>query len=282
MQVGLDFDQETYLPREALYAIVCITNTSGRTLVLGRDNDWLSFTVENVDGSLVKIRKPADVKGEFTLPSSSRAKKLVNLAEAFDLAKFGRYEVRATVRIPEWGENFDSKPVPVGIATGAKLWEANFGLPGSDKGAPEARKFELLSANHLKRLSLYVRVTGLSEEDTFNLFPLGILHGFSRPEPQMDRWSNLHVFYQDGARSFTYNMITPDGLLLARERWEISADGSRPGLKVDEDGHISVSGGVRRISPNDLPPPDFLTDNSDAAPESKAADKPLDVKTPAK
>ena len=77
IRVELAFDQETYLPREPLYASVRVYNTSGRTLELGRDNEWLSFTVENVDGSFVHQRKPLDVRGEFILPSSSRARKLI-------------------------------------------------------------------------------------------------------------------------------------------------------------------------------------------------------------
>src|SRR5262249_2388963 len=41
LRVELEFEQETYLPREPLYAVVRIYNTSGRTLVLGQDNEWL-------------------------------------------------------------------------------------------------------------------------------------------------------------------------------------------------------------------------------------------------
>ncbi len=280
MRVELEFDQETYLPREPLYATVLIYNNSGRTLELGDDNTWLSFTVENVDGSIVKQKKPADVKGKFTLPSSKYARKLVNLAEAYDLSKFGRYVVRAVVDMPEWQANYASKPIPVGIATGVKLWETTFGLPTEEQAGrrPEMRKYQLLSANHLKQLSLYVRVTGESEAETFTLFPLGPLHGFSQPEPQVDRWSNLHVLYQDNARTFRYNMITPDGMLLTREIWEIAND-SRPALKINSEGRIIVSGGIRRITINDLPPPDLSTDTSDPAP---APAPPVEKKPDAK
>ncbi len=283
IKVELEFDQETYLPREPLYATVRIYNTSGRTLVLGRDNEWLSFSVENVDGSFVNQRKPLDVRGEFTLPSSSRAKKLLNLAEVYDLGKFGRYVIRADVKIPQWQETFSSKTMPLGIATGVKLWDTTFGMPSEDhQGRPELRKYQLLSANHLKRLSLYVRVTGENEADTIAIFPIGRLHGFSKPEPQMDRWSNLHVFYQDGAHGFAYNMITPDGLLLARQFWDISGEGSRPFLRIGEDGHIVVAGGVRRVTPDDLPPPDLLADNAEPPPAANPVDKPSDAKKSAK
>src|SRR5687768_10537568 len=62
VRVELSFEQETYLPQEPLYASVRIYNSSGQTLVLGKDDDWLSFTVEAVDRSEVKLKKPADVQ----------------------------------------------------------------------------------------------------------------------------------------------------------------------------------------------------------------------------
>ncbi|HTG44220.1 MAG TPA: hypothetical protein VK633_06780 [Verrucomicrobiae bacterium] len=280
LRVELEFEQETYLPREPLFAVVRISNSSGQTLVLGTNNQWLSFTVESVDGSIVKQRKAADVEGEFNLPSSSRAKKMVNLAEAYDLMKFGRYVVTATLKIPEWNETVTSRPAVFGIATGVKLWESAFGIPGeTSQGRPEIRKFQLLSANHMKALSLYVRIANESEEDTYSLFPLGPLHGFSKPEPQVDRWSNLHVLYQDGARSFRYNVINPDGMLLTRQTWDI-ANGSRPGMRLSADGRIAVSGGIHRPTSSDLPPPELLTEKTQS--NSTALDKPIDADKVAK
>lgn len=262
LRVELSFEQETFLPHEPMYAIVRVYNSSGQTLVLGKEPDWLSFSVEPAEGGVVLQKKPADVVGEFTLPNASRARKMVNLAEAFELTKFGRYQVSATVRIPEWGESFSTrKPSVVGINSGVKLWESAFGLPSIQPGErPEIRKFQLIQANHMKQLSLYVRITDESELETYSLSPLGSLVGFSRPEPQLDRWSNLHVFYQDSANSFRYFTITPDGLLLTRQTWSI-AD-SRPVMTVNSEGRISVTGGVRRISGTDLPPPELLSEKA--------------------
>jgi len=276
LRVELNFEQETYLPQEPMEAIVRIYNSSGQELVLGTNVDWLTFSIQSTDGSIVKQKKPADVMGEFSLPSAHRAKKLVNLADAFELSKFGRYYVTATVRIPQWGQSFSNpKRALVDITNGVKVWETPFGLPDTNPGGrPEIRKFQLIQANHLKQLSLFIRITDESEAFTYNIFPLGALVGFSRPEPQLDKWSNLHLLCQDGARSFTYSVVTPAGMLLNRQTWEISED-SRPALKVDEDGRITVSGGVRRVSASDIPPPELQseksvaeTNTSEAAPEA--------------
>lgn len=267
LRVELEFEQETYLPHEPLYAIVRIYNSSGQTLVLGKDNSWLTFHIESAGGGLVMERKPVDVQGEFRLPSGSRARKMVNLAEAFELTKMGRYITTATVHVADWGESFTTaRARHFGIATGVKLWEQAFGIPSDKPGKrPEIRKFQLMQANHLKQLNLYVRIVDETGSETFTIYPLGPLVGFSRPEAQLDRWSNLHIMYQDKARSFRYFTVTPDGLLLTRQSWEVT-DESRPTMTVNSEGRISVTGGVRRVSGTDLPPPELVSEKSTPAP----------------
>jgi len=282
IRVELEFEQETYLPQEPLHAVVRIYNSSGQTLVLGKDGEWLSFTVDSVDGSVVQQKKPVEVEGEFTLPSASRAKKMVNLAQAFELNRQGRYNVTATVHLSagDWRESFSSRPRHFGISPGSKLWESAFGLPADPhESRPEMRKYQLLQANHLKELTLYVRVTDEAEAETFALFTLGKLLGISRPEPQLDRWNNLHVFYQNSARGFLYNVLTPEGQVLTRQTWEIGE--SRPTMVANAEGRISVRGGQRRISATDLPPPELLSENTPAEPAAPlAAGSLVDAKKP--
>ncbi len=256
LRVELSFEQETYLPHEEMDAVVRIYNSSGQTLVLGRDSSWLTFSVETSDGGFVKEKKRPDVVGEFSLPSGSRATKRVNLAEAYELTRFGRYVITAMVHVPEWGETFVSpKPRPVGIATGVTVWESVFGVPTNKPGErPEVRKYQLVQANHLKRLSFYIRIID-DDGETLTLFPIGGVAGLTRPEPQLDKWSNLHLFYQDNARSFRYFVVNPDGLLLTRQTWDMGD--SRPVLAMNSEGRISVTGGVRRVSASDLPPPEL-------------------------
>jgi hypothetical protein len=283
IRVELSFEQETYLPREALYAVIHVYNSSGQTLELGNDNSWLSFSVESNDRKPVKEIKPVDVEGAFTLPSASRAKKMVNLAAAYDLTEFGRYHVTAMVRIPQWnGEAFASGSKYFGISGGAPIWESTFGVPSEATGErPEIRKYQLVQANNLKELSLYARIMDAAEIETLSIFPLGRIVGVSLPEAQVDRWNNLHVFYQDGARSFRYNMINPDGILLARQTWEMHD--SRPALKPDDDGRISVAGGFRRVSPSDLPPAELVIERSTPPAELPvAAPKTVDAAKPKK
>lgn len=256
LQVELNFDQETYLPRETIPAKVVVRNSSGQTLALGSDPHWLRFDIENVDGNIVGEIKPVDVSGEFSLPSAHRGTKIVDLTPFFELKRFGRYKITATVHVAEWNRTFVSKPAHFGINTGVKLWETTFGVASEDDALKRHfRKYQLVQANHLKRLSLYVRLMDEDETETLKIYPLGEVISFNRPETMLDSYSNLHVLFQSGAHSFRYCVITPEGLMLTRETYDQTT--SRPTLEAAAEGRVKLTGGVRRLSPTDLPPPDL-------------------------
>ncbi len=253
----LVMDQEYFLPHEAMIVKVRITNFSGQSLELGKDDDWLSFTVASRDNRVVSMTDPVAVKGEFSLESSKVATRSVDLAPCFDMSRPGHYTVRATVKLPQWQNSLQTQAKGFDIMTGAKLWEQDFGVPGTARvagGQPEVRKFSLTQTIHLKQLRLYLRLSDAAESKVFRVFPIGPMVSFSKPEPQLDKFSNLHVLYQTGARSFNYSVINPDGLIIARETHEYS--NTRPVLRVDKDGRIAVTGGTRRSSRDDLPPPE--------------------------
>ena len=246
--------QEQFLPGEPLKVAVRIINLSGQTLNLGADADWLKFGIESREKFVVsELRKP-DVQGEFTLESSKAAIKRVDLQPSFDLTRTGHYFVSATVKIKEWGQDFSSRPATFDIIQGAKLWQQEFGLPpksGQSTQTPEVRKYALQQANYLKQLKLYLQITDATESRIIKVFPIGGMISFSRPEPQLDAQSNLHVLWQVGARAFAYRVITPDGEVIIRRTYDYI--GSRPRLATSEDGSVVVQGGVRHETADDLP-----------------------------
>jgi len=250
-------EQEQFLGGEALPAAVRVTNRSGQTLQFGSDPDWLTFLVESRDGFIVVKNGEVPVLGEFTLESSKVATRHVDLAPYFALPRPGRYHVTATVRVKQWDATLTTKPTSFDIIQGAKLWSQDFGVPvaaGVTNQLPEVRKYTLQQANYLRtQLRLYLRLTDAAESKVIKVFSLWPMVSFSQPEPQLDKFSNLHLLYQNGARSFSYTVVTPDGDVVVRQTHEYA--NSRPRLQVDPDGKIVVTGGMRRVSSNDLPAP---------------------------
>jgi hypothetical protein len=109
----------------------------------------------------------------------------------------------------------------------------------------------LQQANYIRgQIRLYLRVTDQYGKPV-RVFAIGPMVSFGRPEPQIDRASNLHVMYQDGASSFSHIVFNSQGDLLSRQAYDYVD--SRPRLRVDDDGNVSVAGGSRRIASNDYP-----------------------------
>jgi hypothetical protein len=251
VSVEVVLDQDQFLRDEALPVKVRVTNRSGQAIELGKDNEWLSFAVESLEGKVVNKLSAPDVTGEFKLESARVATRQVDLEPSYDLGEPGRYSVTATVKIRAWNEEVSSVPRPFQIVRGTKLWEQEFGVPGTT-GTPDARKYILQQANYQKSLKLYLRVADMSDNVVYRVFPLGQLVSFSQPEAQIDKSSCLHVLFQTGARSFLFQVVSPDGNLVLRQTFDY-AD-RRPALRADAEGRVFVAGGLRRLAASDLPP----------------------------
>ena len=264
LSVVLKLDQEQYLPGETLVVKVRISNFTGQNLQLGKDDTWLAFTVEDSKRHPVARRGPVPVSGEFTLEPSTTGIRKIDIAPYFELSEPGRYYVSATVAAPQWHQPVQAKEVTFDVIRGSSLWEQEFGVPGKgDNAFPEVRRYALVQTLHLKVIQLYFRLTDSKGSTVHRVYPLGQMVSFSNPEPQIDQFSNFHVLYQTGGRLFMHCMINPDGVLLVRETYEYS--GSRPVLRAEKDGRISVAGGMRRFLSTDLPPPVSSTPSSNVS-----------------
>jgi hypothetical protein len=257
VSVEVALDQEQFLPGEPLIAAVRISNRSGRTLHLGEEDYWLTISVEQKGGTVVARTGDIPVRGPFTVESSKRATKRVDLAPYFALGEVGRYEITATVQLKELGREGTSLPKAFNIIEGARLWEQDFGVPISKTGGtgvPEVRKYILQQANYLKgQLRLYLRITDATGDKVVKTQPVGLALSFSNPDPRLDKDSNLHLLYQSWARTFTYVVYTPDGELTLRQTYDFND--THPRFQVDTEGAITVVGGFRRVTQNDVPAP---------------------------
>lgn len=252
LSVEIVTDQEQFLRDEGIQLKVRVTNRSGQTLRLGTDNDWLSFNVDSHEGVAITKLGDVPVRGEFLLESAHVATRQVDLAPSFDLTEPGRYVVTATVRVKDWASEMSSKPKHIEVVRGTKIWEQEFGVPAAS-GFPEVRRYILQQAQYQKQLRLYLRIADANDQPVFKVQPLGTLVSFSRPEAQVDQNSDLNVIFQNGARSFSFLVVRPDGSITLRQTYDYTS--TRPALRANDEGRIYVSGGARRYAANDLPAP---------------------------
>jgi hypothetical protein len=243
-------NQDKFLPAEELSAGVRIVNRSGQTLHLGEDADWVKFTIEKESGGVVHQTAEPPVKGGFDLKSTERATMRVDLAPCYNLRQQGRYLISATVKIKEWNQTISTKPVAVEIVEGTKLWEQTVGVP-QPGGPPEMRSYTLQQANYLKdQLRLYLRVAD-RHGHVLKMINVGPMISFGQPEQQIDSTSRLHLLYQKSNKRFAYLVVKPDGEIQTRQTFEYTE--TRPRLQPDDKVGISVSGGERIVSADDIP-----------------------------
>jgi len=255
--IEITTEQDQFLTGESIPLAVRITNRSGQSLHLGEQADWLTFSVESLeaDGGVVPQLSEVAVQGGFDLPTSKTAIKRVNIAPCFELTLPARYSVTASLRIPGWDRIMTSPAKPFYVIEGTRMWEKEVGLPNTGtNGAPETRRYILQQANYVRgQLKLYLRVTDGPGLKIRKVQQVGGILSFSRPEPQVDSDSNLHLMYQSGPGVFTYLLFNPDGEILKRQTYDYI--NTRPRLKGDDQGRITVIGGVRRITKDDVPAP---------------------------
>ena len=250
--VDLVLDQNQFLPSESVPLAVKITNRSGQQIHLGAEANWLTFTVESVDGFVVIKNSEVPVQGAFDLESSQMGIKRVDLAPYFVMSKPGRYKIIATLHVPDWSGTVTSAPKGFDVIHGAKIWAQEFGIHSDTNSTPEVRKYTLEQANYLRsQLRLYVQLSDGDEARIFHTESLGAMVSFSQPEAEVDRTSQLHVLWQAGAQAFSYRLVNPDGKVIRQDTYDNF--GSRPRLGVNQDGEVVVIGGTRRGAPLAMP-----------------------------
>jgi hypothetical protein len=255
VDVEVVMGQTQFLTGEAVPVAVRVVNHSGQTLHFGPE-DWLSFSVEAQDGLIVVKSGDPPADHSFDLETSTVATQHADLAPYFTITRTGHYSVVATVRLKDWSTEVESAPKGFDVIKGVKLWEQEFGLPESsptNHDAPEVRKYTLQKATYLEHLRLYLRVTDSSETTVFRVLAIGPMTSFSQPLTQLDQQNNLHLLYEESARTFLYDVINPDGTLMVREKYYYTD--AAPQMRTDKSGAIYIAGGERHVSADDVPAP---------------------------
>ena len=261
VSVELQLDQDQYLPDEDLQLKVRIINRSGQTMVLGEDNDWITFEFLGERGYVASKLRDMPVKGSFTLLSGQAVTREFNPTPYYGFRRVGRYSVGAVVKIPQWKQEIACRPIGFMVSEGVPLstiGDVSFGVPsppGVTNVVPEVRRYSLVRVTTLDQMKLF-RLTD-SGGRTLRVFPLARMVSFGDPEVQLDRANNFHVLFQTGAHTFDYFIVDPNGRMLARQFYQYTQ--TRPTLRPTDDGWVFVGGGQRLLTADDIPAPGLGT-----------------------
>ncbi len=254
VEVSVDGDQ--YLANEALEVNVRVINRSGQTLHLGKEPDWLTFTVSSYNNRIIPRYGEVPVVSPFVLENGERGTLKLNVAPYFGMDQPGRYRIIASVNFRELGVVAKSEPIGVDIIRGVTLWSQEFGVPkrvGEASGLPEVRKYTLQKLSK----KIYLRVSDPPGVKVFKVVLLDGAVSSETPKTQLDKASNLHLLYRTSGQSFYYWVTDPDGDLLLRQT-HVYNENRPPKLEMDRQGNVQVKNGARQLSPTDFPKLDEL------------------------
>ena len=248
VDLKLEVPRTQFLPGERLEVVTRFSNFTGKPLTLGAEAGWLRFQVEDRAGVAVNRRSELPETGTFELQPVERGTLRFDIEPHFYLEQPGRYRVFAIARFPS-GEEVTTPPASFELVRGTRVAEQPYGF-SSPEGA-ERRKYILHQANYLEEVVLYVRCTDEAEATTYQVTRLGKTVNFTQPKQILDVESRWHVLHQFGRTDFIYHVFAPDGSLVVRQT--LMFEDRRPQLRVNEQGKVTVIGGVRRPTDDDVP-----------------------------
>jgi len=252
VEVEVVMDQTEFLSKESVPIAVKIHNHSGQPLRFGT-NGWLNYLVEARSGYIVEKNGDPPTDHKFQVEPSHVATQHSDLEPYFNIARSGQYIVTATVKLDDWNQEVSSTPVTFTVISGVKIWEQTFGVPSSSTNhePPEVRKYVLQRAAYLKHLRLYLRLTDESESTVYRVQPIGGITSFSEPQTRLDVRNNLHLLYEESARTYRYVVFNPNGSTIKRRQYYYV---DRPAkLDMNDEGEISVVNALRHPAPDDVP-----------------------------
>ena len=254
VRIEISSQSDRYVPGEPIPVAIKISNLSGRTLVFGKDKNWLNFEVRSKSRSYVQQRTPVSALGEFQLPNGRAAEKQIDdLSKFFELQQADRYVVSAIVQMRELGRaEMSREPLTIDVINPAIVWEQDFGMHVFNANQPpETRRYAVQKLSTIDdNVQLFVRASDPSGRKIFGLARLGKVV-ISDPKILSDRLNRLHIVHQFRARLFQYTVLSPKADILKRHTYD--GFGFLPGLIMDESGNVNITGGARRINKNDIP-----------------------------
>jgi hypothetical protein len=265
LSVNIDVKRRTYIRYEPVLATVSITNLSGRDLILEDGSaPWFGFSITQGDGeTLLSPRNPGYRLDPLPLKLGETVKRQVNLVDLYPITEYGIHRVKAVIYSKDYDKFFASRTANLDISEGRLLWKQSVGVPETMPRAGQIHQFELLSAHGVSRQFLYCRVSHPETAIVFGCYRLGYLLDGAQFDAKFDATNTLHVLQLIGPKTYTLTQIGVNGEVFGQ--WVYDAPRSKPFLRNDGTGNLTIVGATRRVA---------AAKNEPDAPPAKLSDRP--------
>ncbi|MDA7882222.1 hypothetical protein N9A94_07925 [Akkermansiaceae bacterium] len=246
LNVHLNIERDQYLAHEPVYAVVTITNRSGKTLELVSEqkgaiaHSWLDFSMRTSGGRpLPKLTNSVFQKAK--IPAGQAVKRRVNLNQLFGVSRVNAYSVTASVR--QSGTEsmaYSSNSAHFSVNGGIEVYRQAFGVPNS---RASKREYRVLTFNDGRRTSIYASVMNTVSGRSLSTFRVSEALLFKRPQCAPDGKNRLHILYLANPTIFVHAIVNQDGGMEKPSYIKVGASGD-PRLVAFANGEVAVSGGI--------------------------------------
>jgi hypothetical protein len=245
--VTLSLKRSLYLLHEPIIATVEVTNNTGRDVTLedtAEAGPWFAFQIFNGENHNIPPRNPDYKLQPLDIHPAETVKRSVNLNELYMMDEYGEYRIKAAIYFAPLSRFFSTKTQAVELTEGSTVWKQTVGIPEAADGQGAYRTFTLLTMEHEKGKSLYVRIQGQDNGSTYGCYELGPNVAEFPPDKQFDRANNLWILQLVGQRTYFLSRVSADGQFLGQSTYV--SQKSVPRLRKLPDGQLQIVGAYRQ------------------------------------
>ncbi len=241
----VSMERSEFLQYEPVEITIQIANESSEPIDLPRmspERPWLDLMVTAQDDTAIpRTAAPWKLPRITVLPGQSKAVS-INLSPLFLIRDPGEYRVFSQIFLGN--RRISGRPIIFCVSKGVTIWRQNFVAPADPADAskkPRPRAYSLVVHRTEARHMLYARIQNPEASRVFCTTALGPLIRAPETPARVDPQGDLHVFYQSGARVFSYARLSASGKMLGTRTFANLT--STPELVTLGDDEVEVVGG---------------------------------------
>jgi len=244
LQVTFDLPKKEFVAYENINATVTISNRSGSDVILGGPNgtNWLTFEVLAHDTVLSPLRTGMKLR-PLVLKNGASLVKEINMGKEYPMADLGTYKVVASVYYPPLNRYFSSQQRKINVTKGRLMWSQGYGVARGTNATAAFREFSLMGFRQADREDLFVGVKDQQTHRVLATYSLGRVLAVGDPRATVDSQNRLHVLHMGAPKVYVHSVVDGDGELVSQDVYK-ETDLNRPTMIVDNEGVVSVRGGV--------------------------------------
>jgi len=231
LRASIALKHSEYIQFEKVPLRITLTNTSGLTVNLESEGNWLNIFVEKINGySLtpgLELKTPP-----LSLSPNEEVTFEANLTQMYDLSNLGRYEVFLVASPKNFSTPTFSNRLKFTIQQPRTI---TVQAPANTNDNP--KEYRVLEYSRQEFDYLYLQQYSLKKGYPTNTISLGQYMLDYKPTLHIDATGNIFCFYRQNQTFFVQVSLSPEGALQSFEHYTPSRENFNPIQTVDDSGN---------------------------------------------